>query len=474
MILKNCEKRNFKEKFEEMNYLYRVWTLRMITPIGRVAVLKSLILSKLIHLFILLPNPPEKIVKDIQAVCYKFVWSDKPDKISRATASKAVKDGGINIPDIKTYITSLKLTWFRKYKKSKHKWKSIVDEMIPCLKNINKYGPMYKDKINTRNKFWEDCLDAYRIYYNSYQPEKEEDVLSENIFNNEKLRIGGRVIWEPTWFNNGVYCIGHFINENGKLYTRDEFCIAYNINAKIMTYNGCISSISSFLKKSKTTLKDNSFPDVPLPLRQIYSIHKGAKLYYNQLITNENKPNCCAKWTVKFIQDINWKKIFELLHKTKEVKLKWLQMRIVHRIIGTNVVLKEMNERDTDRCTFCRNERESIEHLFWRCEISNKFWHDFQRLLNEKCVIASRMRVTEMLILFGCDGNIVTDKVFDEILLVAKSFLFNCKYHNQLPDVHSYIQYLRKHYDSIEYNAKVKDRYEGFQVDWMFYKVLIE
>ena len=149
-------------------------------------------------------------------------------------------------------------------------------------------------------------------------------------------------------------------------------------------------------------------------------------------------------------------------------------MRIVHRIIATNVVLKEMKIKETDQCTFCGEERESIEHLFWRCDIANRFWCDFQRMFNEKCIIASRMRVTEILILFGCDDNIVTDTVFDEILLVAKAFLYNCKYNNLLPNIQMFEQYLKKHYESIKYNAQVKDRAARFENDWMFYKSLIE
>ena len=41
---------NYNDKFDEIKKLFQIWLQRMITPLGRVAVLKSLILSKLIHL----------------------------------------------------------------------------------------------------------------------------------------------------------------------------------------------------------------------------------------------------------------------------------------------------------------------------------------------------------------------------------------------------------------------------------------
>ena len=63
---KECELLTFREKLLEIKALYKVWLKRQKTPLGRVAVLKSLILSKIIHLWILLPNPPDSLVDALQ------------------------------------------------------------------------------------------------------------------------------------------------------------------------------------------------------------------------------------------------------------------------------------------------------------------------------------------------------------------------------------------------------------------------
>ena len=101
--------------------MFKIWSLRTITSLGRVAILKSLILSKLIHLWILLPDPPDNFMKYLQKICFLFVWNGKQDRIARKTTIKDVKSGGLNIPDIKTYILALKLTWIIKKKKKKEK-----------------------------------------------------------------------------------------------------------------------------------------------------------------------------------------------------------------------------------------------------------------------------------------------------------------------------------------------------------------
>ena len=119
--LKECAAINYNKKFDEVTKLFKIWSLRTITPLGRVAILKSLILSKLIHLWILLPDSPDNFVKDLQKICFQFVWNGKQDRIARKTTIKDVKSGGLNIPDIKTYILALKLRWIKK----KFRWSCI-------------------------------------------------------------------------------------------------------------------------------------------------------------------------------------------------------------------------------------------------------------------------------------------------------------------------------------------------------------
>ena len=106
--LKDCEKNNYNEQFFEVKALFNIWSKRLITPLGRVVILKPLILSKLVHLWILLPDPPDDFVNNLQKMCFKLIWNNKQDKINRKTAVKNVKSGSLGVPDIRKYISALK------------------------------------------------------------------------------------------------------------------------------------------------------------------------------------------------------------------------------------------------------------------------------------------------------------------------------------------------------------------------------
>ena len=73
-----------KSTLDKANIELTKWQLRQITPIGKITVLKSLILSKFIHAFSILPIP-DSFVKTLNSIFYKFLWNNKPDKIKRGT-----------------------------------------------------------------------------------------------------------------------------------------------------------------------------------------------------------------------------------------------------------------------------------------------------------------------------------------------------------------------------------------------------
>ena len=91
--------------------------------LGGVAVLKSLILSKIIHLWILLLNPPDNLIGALQKTASEFAWNRKQDRKWRETAIKNIAKGGLWIAKIRNYINALKFIWTRTLKTSNHKWK---------------------------------------------------------------------------------------------------------------------------------------------------------------------------------------------------------------------------------------------------------------------------------------------------------------------------------------------------------------
>jgi len=83
----------FKKKLSEVRLLFKIRLKRLITPLGRVAVLKSLILSKLVHVWILLQNPPDDLnKKKTKCVLHLFGTKNKTQLVEKHRVIKVIKD----------------------------------------------------------------------------------------------------------------------------------------------------------------------------------------------------------------------------------------------------------------------------------------------------------------------------------------------------------------------------------------------
>ena len=58
-----------------------------------------------------------------------------------------------------------------------------------------------------------------------------------------------------------------------------------------------------------------------------------------------------------------------------------ITFQFLHRIIPTNTCLLKVKIKDNDRCSFCRNEPESLEHLFFDCSTVKDIWSNLSRKL---------------------------------------------------------------------------------------------
>ena len=98
----------------EIKGIINKWIKRYLTPLGKVTVIKTFIMSGLNHLLLTLPNPNETFIKELNNILFKFLWSGKPDKINRNTVTLDKHLGGLKMVNMKDFITSLKLSWIRR------------------------------------------------------------------------------------------------------------------------------------------------------------------------------------------------------------------------------------------------------------------------------------------------------------------------------------------------------------------------
>ena len=79
-----------------MEKLSSIWNGRN----WKITIIKTLVISKTIHILLSLPRPGEEIFNTIEKVFLKFLWQNKPPKFKTSTLEILTALGGLQFPDI--------------------------------------------------------------------------------------------------------------------------------------------------------------------------------------------------------------------------------------------------------------------------------------------------------------------------------------------------------------------------------------
>ena len=76
---------------------------------GKVTVVKTFALPKLIYPLTVLDNPPVDILRKIKSEIFNFIWESKPDKIKRSIIMQDYKNGGLRMINLDYFIEALSI-----------------------------------------------------------------------------------------------------------------------------------------------------------------------------------------------------------------------------------------------------------------------------------------------------------------------------------------------------------------------------
>ena len=471
--LKNITDINIEKKLIDMQREINKWSKRDLTPFGKVTVIKTLIISKIVHIFISLPSPSPKMFKKINAMLYEFLWDGKPDKMKRSIARNKIELGGIGMIDVEIFDKALKLTWIRRFLLCKSRWKDIVIQLFPGITKIDKLGDRFIQNLSKtiKNNFWANVMTYFSTFHKKFKIDCLEAMYQSSFLFNEKIKIGNSVISNKLLERNNIFYIQDLMQNNVFL-DHHDFILLKNVNIDFLTYNSIISAIKKStqfkdLEKSNITFKHQPAID------NILKSKKGAVLIYRSLLDTSLECKGKTKWMTSVdIEEEEWQCAFPFLkYTTKDTKLRWLQLRILHNILTTNRSVAKYKENQSDLCTFCKKHSETIEHLFFDCGIVSNFWNDLTSLINRRCKHAYHLKFDKKLILFGQSQFISTDKICDLIILMAKFYIYRCKVQGTLVQSKTFIHELHNRYCIEKKMAKNKQQVMN---NWIPYEDLFK
>ena len=459
---------NIRKKLLEIKQTINQWSKRDLTPYGKTTVVKTLLLSKIVHILLALPSPSIKLIKEIQKMIYSFLWNDKPDQIKRHIAQQKPINGGLGITDLHSFDQALKLTWISKLENSCAKWKKLATYSYPELLTMKNFGEEFLKMLQNKlkNEFWTNVVNALYSLSNKYEIKTQQEFDSTSFLFNKNFKVGKNCIQNQLLIENNIHFIYQLKIEN-RFLSYDEFTNKFNIRLNYLHFNSIICSIKRTQTKLQLEQEKKHYMFQP-PLQIIMSTKKGASKIYQKLIYTDYASKGLMKWqNITGINKQFWEKSFYQLFETiNDTKLRYLQFRILHYTLTTNRSVSKFKPNQTDKCEFCQNDSETIQHLMWHCEITQYFWKKLEFFLKAQCEHLQNLYFNEELILFGTSEKMKIDQICSLIILTAKFFIYRCKVQKINPIIKLFKQELNKRYEMEKFNhsdsARFKDSWRPY------------
>ena len=437
--LQKIPKLNLDHKKTEIEALLRKWEYRNLTPYGKITIIKTLALSKLVHVMSIIPVS-STYIKDIEKILYNFLWNGKKGIIKRSSLVLDYEEGGLKMIDVGSFEKGLKIAWVKRLMTANGKWQSLAKRMIGKeyssfmfqldQKSLNEISKTIS------NAFWKQVIKAW----GEIQKNPRQMVLWKNI----NIKVENKTLYYKNLANNGIFLASHLLTNNQQaLMSYQEFKQKYpEVEINFIKYEGLITKIPRTWKTQHLGIveKNKERPQVEI----ICESKKPTQYAYQILVRSisEQPIRSQEKWEGG-INDpevkLDWKNLYLLCQKaTTDKRLRIFQFKILHRRVATNYYLHKMNIKDTPQCTFC-DSIETIEHLFYHCKHSERVLKYLQGQINILTHFNIQMKMQTIIL-----GHKIEDTAIYFLILCYKYFIYKCKLNEEIPNVHAFKQYANK------------------------------
>ena len=206
-------------------------------------------------------------------------------------------------------------------------------------------------------------------------------------------------------------------------------------------------------------------PNIPYRLQVFLNTHKIARYCYSLFINKLRKKcrNTEENINKKWHRDIGLYEtgsIISVKKATLSVHLRYLHYKITNRIITTNKFLHIINISESNACTFCKHDVETIVHLFWQCPVTQNFLKHIDRELHDKYNIHFQHCKQSWFFLKN------EDTLQTLLITIAKSVIYKARNAGEKPRLSHMITLIKIEAQKEQLSSRLNDTMDNFQKKW--------
>ena len=228
-------KYNTNKKINEFHMTLKQWSHRKLTLMGKVTVVKSYALPKLIYPLTVLENPSTQIIDNLQKEIFKFIWNNKPDKVKRSILFQGYEYGGLKLTNLNLFISAIKASWVKRYLDNENsgQWKIFLKNRLEKYGNSLIFDCEIDEKlikrISLNNNFLNNILTSWIKIKDNLN--KDNIIVAKLIiWNNKNVTENKSTIFYKDWFDRGIQFFEHIFDfRNSTFYNFETFSHLYDI-----------------------------------------------------------------------------------------------------------------------------------------------------------------------------------------------------------------------------------------------------
>ena len=423
--IENITEYNIEGKLKSMQKLIQVWLSRNITPIGRVAVYKSLILSKIIHILQSLPTPSTQRMDELERISTNFIWRNKRHEVNKKQLCKSIENGGLGMFNVKQFEGSLKIAWLTKLHKANNDWVEFANFLK--MDRLIWTGEIYHSELlqKTKNPFWCSVIRSYTIWLKEPTPKLTPDSSFQHLWGNPTLNQP----FNADLFKNNIIYVKDIFDANGMVMSKQTLELRIGKTIMLTTYFALIRCLPREWIIEQNQLSRDQNLAIPPILKFLSRYSKGTKhirsIWENKAAIQADPPIGQQKWNIELNINVqqNWSKLYFLAKLCKlEPRTIYFQFQVLHRTIMTNKKLQQFNLRNNDECERC-GASENISHLLYDCHQIHQIWISLENWLLRN--ITSVLYFDKNSIILGNPKN---EPIVNALILITKHEIYKSKW----------------------------------------------
>jgi len=420
---------NWTNRLENVKRLIVVWEKRNLSIIGKICIVKTFLLSQFVYVMQALVVP-DKVLTELNCLLFRFLWRKKDcnrrafEKVKRTVVCNNFENGGLNMIDVRQMQVSFLLQWVvRCCNAQPHEKWSVLPTFLFSHLGLNNACFYSNVKSSTfrgfeyvKSFFWRTVLKTW-LDNNRHNT---DDSVCTLLWNNVNVMYAGNVLFFPDWIAGGYMHVNDVTDLNGFYSYKDICAVLGNSPSRILEYTAVRAAVARFIAKFSCNVAKGKAED--FPLFNSKRLLKSREFRQELVAMKSSQPCSVGFWKRKFNIEIDDSYWAIANNSTCEVRLLVLHWKILHNIYPTNILLCKMKVRENNKCFYCNDIVDVVEHFFFHCPVIKKFWLEVEQFI--RIYVEANIKLGVSDVLFGIThfSTISKDKLkkINHIILIAK------------------------------------------------------